>query len=192
MGVLLRLLTPLRITNDILLAAGRALGILAVAAMVAAILLQVFFRYALNNALPWPDEAARFLMLWMTGLMAPTALRRGGFVAIDMGVRMLPPRIGALLSLALLGLMMAVLVVAFRIGWSEVTGIGGRFTTTSLYYPTGAGWAKVPRAWMMMSLHVGVCLMLLVNAELILRGIIALAGGAARLPPIPGATAGAE
>jgi len=33
--------------------------------MVIVILLQVFFRYVLNNALPWPDELARFLMLWM-------------------------------------------------------------------------------------------------------------------------------
>ncbi len=39
--------------------------------MVVCILIQVFFRYVLNNALPWPDEAARFLMLWMTGFIAP-------------------------------------------------------------------------------------------------------------------------
>ncbi|RUA18458.1 MAG: hypothetical protein DSY83_02265 [Flavobacteriia bacterium] len=25
---------------------------------------QVFFRFALNNALPWPEEASRFLMIW--------------------------------------------------------------------------------------------------------------------------------
>ena len=50
-------------------------------ALVLAILVQVVFRYGFNNALPWPDEAARFCMLWMTGLMAPTAFRRGGFVA---------------------------------------------------------------------------------------------------------------
>ncbi len=192
MRLLLGLLTPLRLLNDVVLAAGRALGVAALAVMVAAILVQVFYRYVLNNALPWPDEAARFLMLWMTGLMAPTAFRRGGFVAIDMVVRMLPARVAALLSLALLLLTLTVLLVAFRIGWAEVTGIGGRFMTTSLYYPTGTGWAKVPRAWMMMSLHVGVTLMLLVNAEMILRSVIALFGGADRLPAIPGAVVGAE
>ena len=47
-------------------ALGPAVAIVAIALMVLAILIQVFFRYALNNALPWPDEAARFLMLWMT------------------------------------------------------------------------------------------------------------------------------
>ena len=73
--------------NEGILRIGRAIGVVAVALMVVAILIQVFFRYVLNNALPWPDEAARFCMLWMTGLMAPTAFRTGGFVAIDMLVR---------------------------------------------------------------------------------------------------------
>ena len=90
MGVLLGVLTPLRLFNDVVLAVGRFLAATALAFMVVFILTQVFFRYVLNSALPWPDEAARFAMLWMTGLMAPTAYRRGGFVAIDMMARALP------------------------------------------------------------------------------------------------------
>jgi len=46
--------------NNFILKICRSLGILAVILMVIAILIQVFFRYILNNALPWPDEAARF------------------------------------------------------------------------------------------------------------------------------------
>ncbi|MDA9735148.1 TRAP transporter small permease subunit, partial [SAR116 cluster bacterium] len=52
---------------------GRNLAWIAIFLMVIVILLQVFFRYVLNNALPWPDELARFLMLWMTGFIAPSA-----------------------------------------------------------------------------------------------------------------------
>lgn len=189
-GALLALNAPLRWINEHLLTLGRALGAACVAAMVVAILIQVFFRYVLGNALPWPDEAARFLMLWMTGLMAPTALRRGGFVAIDMLVMMLPRRAAAALSLVLLFIMLAVFLTAFRIGWSEITGIGGRFTTVSLWVPTSIGldtWMKVPRSWMMMSIHVGVTLMILVTVELILRAVITMAGRADDLPEIPGA-----
>ena len=216
MGALLALLAPLRLLNETLLAIGRALGIVCVALMVVAILIQVFFRYVLGNALPWPDEAARFLMLWMTGLMAPTAFRRGGFVAIDMVVRALPLRLGAILSLALLCLALLVLLVGFRIGANEVCGFGGRFDTVSLYVPDlgvrvnmaalcgfdilnafsladTTGWMKVPRWWMMLSIHVGVALMVLVSVELILRNVISLFGGAHRLPLIRGAEmAGAE
>ncbi|ABG31893.1 C4-dicarboxylate ABC transporter permease [Roseobacter denitrificans] len=188
MGALLLVLAPLRVINESALAIGRAIGIVAVAAMVIAILVQVFFRYVLNNALPWPDEAARFCMLWMTGLMAPTAFRRGGFVAIDTLVILLPKLLGSLLALFLLFVSLAVLVVAVQIGWSEVTGFAGRFATASLYLPTDMSfesWFRVPRSWMMASLVVGLIMLISVNVELILRAIVKLLGGADRLPVIP-------
>jgi TRAP-type C4-dicarboxylate transport system permease small subunit len=173
--------------NAGLLKIGRAIGVVAVAAMVVAILVQVFFRYVLNNALPWPDEAARFCMLWMTGLMAPTAFRAGGFVAIDMISALLPKIVAGLLALALLLLSALVLYVGLQIGWKEVTGIGGRFATASLYVPTSVDfstWMRVPRSWMMLSLLIGIALLLLVNIELILRAIVRLVGRGDALPPI--------
>ncbi|MDD9921345.1 MAG: TRAP transporter small permease subunit, partial [Boseongicola sp.] len=102
MALLTGLLWPFQTWNDVVLKVGRWISIVAILLMVAAILIQVFFRYVLNNALPWPDEAARFMMLWMTGLMAPMAYRRGGFVAIDMLIEALPRAAGAILSLFLL------------------------------------------------------------------------------------------
>jgi TRAP-type C4-dicarboxylate transport system permease small subunit len=76
--------------NAALLWAGRVAGASAVALMVFIIMLQVIFRYLLDASLAWPEEGARFLMLWMTGLMAPSALRRGGFVSINILIRLLP------------------------------------------------------------------------------------------------------
>ena len=123
----------------------------------------------------------------MTGLMAPTAYRRGSFVAIDTLTRLLPARAGAILALVLLAISLAVLIVAVQIGWSEVTGFAGRFATASLYVPTDMSfenWFRVPRSWMMASLLVGVILLITVNIELILRSIVRLLGGAESLPPI--------
>ena len=76
--------------NTFILRIGRQFAWIAILLMVIVIIIQVFFRYVLNNALPWPDEVARFLMLWMTGLIAPSAYRWGGFVSIDMLQRFLP------------------------------------------------------------------------------------------------------
>lgn len=193
MGGLLALVTPLSMVNAAVLKVGRGVGCVAVAFMVAAILIQVFFRYILNNALPWPDEAARFGMLWMTGLMAPTAFRRGGFVAIETIPDMLPSRVGDILRLFLLTISLAVLSLAVVLGYSEVTGFGGRFATASLYLPTSFGfdeWFRIPRSWMMASLFVGVVLLLSVNVELILRSLVGLLGGRDRLPRITGADVG--
>ncbi|MEX0276785.1 MAG: TRAP transporter small permease [Ruegeria sp.] len=195
MGGLTSVLAPIAFVNETALRLGRAVGIVAIALMVIAILIQVFFRYVLGNALPWPDEAARFCMLWMTGLMAPTAFRRGGFVAIDMVPLMLPRVLGQVLTLFLLVVSLAVLLVAVNIGWAEVTGFGGKFATAALYIPTSLGfdeWYRIPRSWMMASLLVGVFLLILVNIELILRSVITLLGGGDLLPEIADAPVGAE
>lgn len=69
---MLVLIKPLEWFNDMAGYIGRQLSVFAMGLMVVIILTQVFFRYVLNNALPWPDEAARFLMLW---------LARSGFFA---------------------------------------------------------------------------------------------------------------
>lgn len=193
MSFLLALATVLKAINDLLLRIGRGIGVVAVAAMVVAILIQVFFRYILNNALPWPDEAARFCMLWMTGLMAPTAFRSGGFVAIDVIDSLLPSKALQLLQIILLVVCLVVLIFAVQIGWKEVNGLGGRFATASLYVPTSLGfneWYRVPRSWMMLSLFVGVALLILVNVELILRRVISLFGGGESLPVIGGPVSG--
>lgn len=184
MGLLLTVLAPLAWVNALVLKIGRGVGIVAIAFMVAAILIQVVARYLFNNALPWPDEAARFCMLWMTGLMAPTAFRRGGFVALDMISGFLSKRIAAVLALILLLISIMILIMAVQIGYKEVTGFGGRFATASLYLPTFDGWFRVPRSWMMLSLFVGVILLLAVNVELILRSLIQMMGGGDRLPDL--------
>jgi TRAP-type transport system small permease protein len=174
--------------NGALLALGRWIGALCLGLMVVVILAQVFCRYVLNNALPWPEEASRFLMMWSTGLMAPTAFRRGGFVAIDMIIRLLPRVVATGLSVILMGVTILVLWVALGIGWSEVTGIGGRFETDSLRVPASLDlsvWMKVPKAWMMASLLVGVALLLLVAVELALRNLFALIQGPDALREIP-------
>ena len=195
MSGMISVLALIAFVNETVLRLGRAIGVVAIALMVIVILVQVFCRYVLGNALPWPDEAARFCMLWMTGLMAPTAFRRGGFVAIDMIPMMLPKLLGRILMLLLLAVSLIVLTVAVQIGWSEVTGFGGRFATAALYLPTSFGfdtWYRIPRSWMMASLLVGVALLLIVNIELILRSIATLLGGGAQLPKIPDASLGAE
>ncbi|MFW2541252.1 TRAP transporter small permease [Primorskyibacter sp. 2E107] len=186
MAVLLALLRPLEWVNDLALKVGRAIATAAIALMVVCILVQVFFRYVLNNALPWPEEAARFLMLWMTGLIAPSAYRRGGFVAIDMLLMMLPRTMGAVVSLALLLLSTLVLVMGLQLGMKHINS-GWMFASSTLYLPLeliGQKGYKIKLAWMYMSLYVGLWLLLMVNVELVLRALIGMFGGDDRLRPL--------
>ncbi|WP_371170734.1 TRAP transporter small permease [Aliiroseovarius sp. 2305UL8-7] len=174
---MLTLLRPLAWFNTLLLRLGRNIAWMALALMVVVILTQVVFRYVLNNALAWPDEAARFLMLWMAGLMAPSAMRWNGFVAIDMLPSALPRKSGLLLTLFLLILSLIVLVVAVGHAYGHTFGFGGRFDSSSLRVPlewVGLETVKVKLRYMYLSLFVCVILLIFVTVELILRTIISL------------------
>jgi TRAP-type C4-dicarboxylate transport system permease small subunit len=165
--------------NERSLQVGRFLSITALAFMVIIMLTQVFFRYVLNNALPWPDEVARFCMLWMTGLMAPLALRHGGFVAIDMFQRMLPNAIARILQLLLWLVAMTVLVVAVQIGWDHFNS-GWLFKSSSIRIPAGLiseRPIRMPLAFSYLSLLLSVAMMIVVSGELIMRHIRQLIAG---------------
>ncbi|MDG1802202.1 MAG: TRAP transporter small permease subunit, partial [Paracoccaceae bacterium] len=127
MTVLFGVLWPLQRINDLLLAVGRWLAIAALGIMVCLILSQIFFRYVLDSPLNWTEEAARFGMLWMTGLMAPLAYRIGGFVAIDMAERGLGRTLSALLTIFLLAISLAVIIICLDKGINNhVDSLTGR------------------------------------------------------------------
>jgi TRAP-type C4-dicarboxylate transport system permease small subunit len=149
MQILFTLIKPLEWINDIAGRLGRNLSVVAMGLMVVIILTQVFFRYALNNALPWPDEAARFLMLWLAGLMGPIAMRRGSMVAITSLHKFLPGILCQMLILALLLLSLLVLMVAINLGWAHVNS-GWLFASSSLKLPLqliGMKAIKIKLAW---------------------------------------------
>lgn len=184
------ILGPLRVlaaVNTVLLRIGRNLAWAALALMVLVILAQVFFRYVLNNALAWPDEFARFLMLWMTGLVAASAYRWGGFVAIDLVPAALPLKVGHVLNLILLFVALCVITVALSFGWDHTMGFGGNFNSSSLRIPLdwfGGEMVRVKLRYMYASLLVGMGLLFLVNIELILRQIALLIDEDADVPEI--------
>ncbi|MEO0388062.1 MAG: TRAP transporter small permease [Pseudomonadota bacterium] len=180
--------------NSVLLRIGRQVAWVALSLMVLSILYQVIMRYGFSAAPNWTEELARFLMLWMTGLSAPSALRWGGFVAIDMIPRALPARVGLILNLVLLFLALMVLTVAVQTGWGEITGFGGRFASPSLAVPFNITffpfevtweWTKMAKKYMFASLWVGCLLMSLVTVELILRTVITLIDPTRPLPADP-------
>ena len=160
--------------NTFFLRIGRQFAWIAIFLMVVVIMIQVFFRYVLNNALPWPDEVARFLMLWMTGLIAPSAYRWGGFVSIDMLERFLPKIISTFLTLFLLIISLFVLIIGLELGLKHIN-VGWIFNSASIKIPfnlIGSKAEPIKLAWMYMSLPVGIVFLISVNIELILRNFL--------------------
>jgi TRAP-type C4-dicarboxylate transport system permease small subunit len=53
---------------------------------------QVFRRYVMNASLIWSEEAARYLMVWITFLGSSVALKRGGHIKVTIIMDLLPKR----------------------------------------------------------------------------------------------------
>lgn len=161
-GPLHRFLALLETVNTMLMKIGAQIAWVCVALMVAAILIQVFFRYVLNNALPWPEEVARALMIWMMALVSAQAYRNRAFVAIEMLPDRLPKALSKPLRLVLIVLAGAVLWQLFTLG-IEFFQRGFRTRAASF---------DLPRAWIYLAMPVCFGTMFLVNIELFLKHIL--------------------
>ncbi|NRA22246.1 MAG: TRAP transporter small permease subunit [Oceanospirillaceae bacterium] len=144
--------------NLVIARIGRSIAWILVAAMVLTILLQVFCRYVLNSALPWPEEVARAFMIWMMALVSAEAYRQGSFVAIDLLQESIPKRLSTLLKLSLLLIATLVLYQLFTLGL-EFFQRGFRTRAASFH---------LSRAWIYLAMPVCFGTMLLVNIELVL------------------------
>ena len=51
--------------------------------IVTIVLAAVFFRYVINHSLPWSDEAARYLFVWLTLLGSSAVLRERAHIRVE-------------------------------------------------------------------------------------------------------------
>ena len=77
----------------------------------------VALRYTTNHSLPWADEAARYLMIWMTFLGAGLALRQGGHVAITNLHDVLATRSQRVLRAGIVLLLLLFFCFMVYVGW---------------------------------------------------------------------------
>lgn len=67
---------------------GVAVALVAATAVVTC--LSVFFRYVMNAALPWPEEIAGYMLVWMSFAGAYIGVRHNAHISFDVLVEMLP------------------------------------------------------------------------------------------------------
>lgn len=176
MGALQAVVALLGGINRRILKIGRGIGCVAIALMVCAVLLQIYYRYVLNNALPWPEEAARALMIWMMALVAPSAYRHAGFVSIEMVPDMMPRKGRLTLLLAILILSLAVLVIMLGHAWAhysapllfDSSGLNRLLQDSGINQLLGTQ-LQFRTAYISLAMPVMLVMLISVSAELILR-----------------------
>jgi TRAP-type C4-dicarboxylate transport system permease small subunit len=78
-------------------AISRWLIIVLMALMTSTVILQVFFRYVLNDSIDAADEISRVTFVWSILLAIPHGLKNGAHVGIDLVVGYLRPRLRAII-----------------------------------------------------------------------------------------------
>ena len=164
MIVLRRLLEFLTILNVATCVVGRNFAGFTLMLMVLVVMLQVLFRYLLNDSLIWAEEVARTMMVWTAFMVAPWGYRVGATIRIDFFVEELTPRIRSLMNLSLNVLICWILVVFLKESfgfWSR----GLLVRSSSL---------PMQVAWFYSIVPVSLFALLLVGLELALRNLLSL------------------
>lgn len=135
------------------------IGAVAVAAMTVVVLVQVFFRYVLTVPLAWSEAFAIYGMIWMTFAVAPAALRRGAYVAIEVLPDLLPTRPRAILEIVIMLLVLLTLAVLLQHSISYTSRGFGRLAPS----------LPIEMGWIYICMPLGMAGMILVTIEQILR-----------------------
>lgn len=109
------------------------------------VLVQVFFRFVLHNALPWPEEATRFLLIWAAHLSFNIIIIENLNINVAFFQDKLPSRVGDILKVIIL-LMQVVFFGVSHLVWILICPSGNDVQVTSnghsddysLY--CGSGW----------------------------------------------------
>jgi TRAP-type C4-dicarboxylate transport system permease small subunit len=91
-----------------------------IVAMAAIVLVGVFYRYVVQRALPWYDEFAEFLLVWLTFYGSVLASHRGGHIGFEAVVEALPASLQRAAAIVAEVVVLFVQAALFYYGWTLV------------------------------------------------------------------------
>ena len=114
---------------------------------IALVAVQVIWRYVLSNPLPWTEQAARYLFIWMLMLEMPILVRRKNNMAFDLLYNRFPEKVQKAIQIMTLILIGAFGVVYFiasiqlciKAGNKTAIGLGIPIKWVYAAQPVGAG-----------------------------------------------------
>jgi TRAP-type C4-dicarboxylate transport system permease small subunit len=127
--------------------------------MVTVTTLGVFFRYVLNNALPWAEEADRYLFIWLSFVGASITMRHKAHIAVDLLLRYVSPAWRHRLTLIAQACVLVFLGLVF---WASLPVI-------ELTSETRATATDIPMSWVYIAAPVGCVLIAIETLRLMAR-----------------------
>ncbi len=150
--------------NTALLFVCKYLIIIIVATIAVILIAAVVYRYGLGSAISWAEEASKYLMVWLTFLGTPIALRNFGHINIDLLYKILPPRLQQLLYFVVSSIICFTMGIVFVKGMS-FADMGARQVASSF---------NLSMWYMYIAVPVGAALTILVAVEQALRSLMGI------------------
>lgn len=150
--------------NDRLMVGCRYLIIGIVAVLASILIASVFWRYVLNSAIAWSEEGCKYLMVWLTFVGAPIALRRFAHINIDLLQKAVPARVQQFLKF-FVGLVTITTMIILIWKGSTFTQLGMRQVASSF---------NLSMFYMYVAVPIGATLTCLVAIEQTLRALVGI------------------
>ncbi|MFC0220816.1 TRAP-type C4-dicarboxylate transport system permease small subunit [Pseudochelatococcus lubricantis] len=144
-----------------LVAVNRWILIVLLAVMSLIVFANVCSRYLSNFSIPWSEEVARHLMVWLTFLGAGPVLRAGGHIAVENLQDALPRELAIVVRVMVAALLMGFFILMTWVGWE--------YMTRSAYQLTAA--TQISFAWVYSAIPIG-GLLLIAHFGFVLRGYV--------------------
>jgi TRAP-type transport system small permease protein len=127
--------------------------------LVVVVLVAVFFRYVLGDSLPWSEEVARYLCVWVGFIGASVALNRRVHIGVEFFVDRLSPalkrRVKTTVDFVILGLLLFITYFGIELVFFQI--------------PQRSSALLISMAWPYASVPVGTSLMVIQCLNLILE-----------------------
>lgn len=137
----------------------RKLLIVITGLMTLTIILQVLFRYILQNPLVWTEELARYLMIWMAFIGASCIIKKWDNIYVDFFINMLQHKPRFMAYLAQKITVLFVLSYTFYLCLKVIPHVAGNQTMAAM---------GISMMWVQSAVIVGLLLMVLQNIGIIL------------------------
>jgi TRAP-type transport system small permease protein len=144
-----------------LVATNRWLLIALLAAMSVIVFANVCSRYLISFSIPWSEEVARHMMVWLTFLGAGPVLRAGGHIAVENLQDALPRQFAVVVRFVVAALLMSFFVLMVWVGWE--------YMTRSVHQLTAA--TQISFAWVYSAIPIG-GMLLIAHFLFIIRGYV--------------------
>jgi len=147
--------------SDILDHFVRYINIILIIVMTFTILLQVFYRYVLNNSLTWTEEIARFIMVWMVFLGFSMVSKRKVNISLEFFLKKISSKVRKPLEILLQVYIIYFLLILFKLGIVLVESA----------YRQVAPASQISMKWVYLALPAGIVILVFQHIVLLIKDL---------------------